>query len=85
MDDYISRQVALNLLTKWADGYNYIEVETQSAINEFEQLPSVDAVEVVRCKDCKWKDGAECVRFSDVRPFPYDYCSRGERRTDGLN
>lgn len=43
MADYISRQAALNLLTKWADGYNYIEVETQSAINEFERLPSADA------------------------------------------
>lgn len=43
MDDLISRQVALNLLTKWADGYNYIEVETQSAINEFERLSSADA------------------------------------------
>ena len=40
--DTISRQTAINLLTKWANGYNYIEVETQSAINKFEQLPSAD-------------------------------------------
>lgn len=38
--------------------------------------------EIIRCKDCKWKYGAECVRFADVRPFPDDFCSRGERRID---
>ena len=39
--------------------------------------------EIIRCKDCKWKQGAECVRFADVRPFADDFCSRAERRTDG--
>ena len=41
-----------------------------------------DMVEVVRCKDCKWKQGSECVRFADIRPFGDDFCSRGERRED---
>ena len=36
--------------------------------------------ELIRCKDCKWKQGSECVRFADVRPFPDDFCSRAERR-----
>lgn len=44
--------------------------------------PTADVVEVVRCKDCRWKQGSECVRFADVRPFPDDFCSRAERRTD---
>ena len=39
-----------------------------------------NVVEVIRCKDCKWKQGAECVRFADVRPFSDDFCSRAERR-----
>lgn len=39
--------------------------------------------DIIRCKDCKWKQGAECVRFADVRPFADDFCSRAERRTDG--
>ena len=34
--------------------------------------------ELIRCKDCKWKQGSECVRFADVRPFPDDYCSRAK-------
>lgn len=36
--------------------------------------------EIIRCEECKWKQGAECVRFADVRPFPDDYCSRAERK-----
>ena len=44
--------------------------------------PTADVVEIVRCKDCKWKQGSECVRFADVRPFADDYCSRAERRAD---
>ena len=38
--------------------------------------------EIIRCKDCKWKQGSECVRFAEVRPFPDDFCSRAERRND---
>ena len=59
----------------------------ESAINtirgNLRNAPSVQP-EIVRCKDCKWKQGSECVRFSDVRPFPDDFCSRAERRTDDL-
>lgn len=38
--------------------------------------------EIIRCKDCKWKQGSECVRFAEVRPFPDDFCSRAERREE---
>lgn len=41
MSDLISRQDAINLLEKWADGYNYIEVETEMAIKQFQHLQSV--------------------------------------------
>ena len=49
---------------------------------------AVDAVEVVRCKDCKFTDGfrefdfATCYRRNNVVKFD-DFCSYGERRTDG--
>ena len=47
---------------------------------------TIDAVPVVRCKDCVFFDGKEIrnlCRHSDamVTPEPEDYCSRGERRT----
>lgn len=40
MSDLISRQDAINLLKKWSDGYDYIEIETELAIKEFQHLPS---------------------------------------------
>lgn len=59
--------------------------------------PAVDAIEVVRCKDCKWYMPGEL--FTDImfchrlkkengKPAKYnfcddDFCSYGERRTDG--
>ena len=44
-------------------------------------LPPIQP-EIIRCRECKWKQGSECVRFAEVRPFPNDFCSRAERRTD---
>ena len=61
------------------------------------EAPTVDAVPVVRCKDCKWfanNNGGEwfgCWLFNAIRavpeyaPTPDDFCSKGERkgRDDG--
>ena len=47
------------------------------AIND---APAIDAVEVVRCKDCIWylKDGS-CARH--LKQFEsYDFCSYGKRK-----
>ena len=47
-------------------------------------LPDVDAVEVVRCKDCKCFDGQEiCDRHGFFVGLNIDtfYCADGERRT----
>lgn len=53
-----------------------------------EQAPTVDAVEVVRCKDCKkWlkvePSGTNCryCAISTRSRLPYDFCSYGERRS----
>ena len=49
--------------------------------------PTVDAVEVVRCKDCKnWEDGyfGYCTKIHTA--MDYDgFCSNGERRIDAEN
>ena len=50
----------------------------------------VDAVEVVRCKDCEfWNDGwfpectmGKCKRGNPVLTEPHHYCSYGVRRLD---
>jgi hypothetical protein len=50
-----------------------------------ENAPTIDAVPVIRCKECKQWTGSKCKRFS-FAPFAYcytnpdDYCSRGERK-----
>lgn len=46
--------------------------------------PTVDAVPVVRCKECKWT-GADfvCYRCVMVQHKPEDFCSYGERRGGG--
>ena len=41
MQDLICRQAAIDLLKKWSDGYSWLEIETDFAIEEFKQLPSV--------------------------------------------
>ena len=63
----------------WEDQYDAIK-----AINN---APTVDAVEVVRCKDCKkWlklePSGTNCRVCADSTRIrlPYDFCSYGERR-----
>ena len=48
--------------------------------NEQDMRVMLAQPEIIRCKDCKWKQGAECVRFAEVRPFPDDFCSRAERK-----
>ena len=51
----------------------------------------VDAVEIVRCKDCKhyklqkksahWENRANyCDRIVTIKVQPYDFCSYGERK-----
>ena len=65
----------------YADGRN-------SAIKFIKAAPSVDAVPVVRCKDCVWFKGkhgcplAESEYFKSGKLLPHenDFCSYGERR-----
>ena len=92
MGDLISRQAAIDYCyqlinveyEQGSDEMNYGQErvnQTETILHHLEFMPSAQP-EIVRCKDCKWKQGAECVRFADVRPFADDFCSRAERRTD---
>ena len=51
-DDTISRQDAIDAIERNAYRHTY----HSQIIDIVESLPSADAVEVVRCKDCKWSD-----------------------------
>lgn len=56
---------------------------------EIDIAPTIDAVEVVRCKDCVyWQDNnggyphEDCKWGHEETPDAEDYCSFGERRKD---
>ena len=61
---------------------------------EIDRAPTIDAVEVVRCKDCKhWSGlvlGMRCM-YHSFPPNAYiykqadDFCSKGERREDNAD
>ena len=65
--------------------------EVQDYIDRVETSPTVDAVEVVRCKDCKYwdKDALWCdinspqLSESHMNWYEDDFCSAAERKGDG--
>ena len=57
-------------------------------IDAFDYLPAADVVEVVRCKDCIFKDypneyGVCCCNRTGEEIQLNDFCSYGERNEDG--
>ena len=61
--------------------------EVDDMKDELENAPTVDAVEVVRCKNCKWfrvhKTAVWCGNEEGLVYPQYDsFCSCGERRED---
>lgn len=85
----IDADIALENIDEWLDtvgtamigrGLSYY-AELQGCI---EGAPTVDAVPVVRCKDCEHYSGSSSVcnlylHFS-IAVKPDDFCSHGERR-----
>ena len=99
LNDTISRQVAIDALKAMAvPRYKDLACEDiwerdrtlDRAIDVMHGLPSADAVQVVRCKDCvcwdtSWKptraiEGAYWCSNNDIYTESDDYCSLGERK-----
>lgn len=73
-----------NPLTDWEYGYT---CGIERAESEIECAPIVDAVPVIRCKDCKFLRFTGTVwkcqnRLVMMLCEPNDYCSRGERKEE---
>lgn len=92
MSDLISRQSAIKAIEELQDCYNgFSDTYDKACIIEvLEEEPSIDAVQVVRCKECKWYGrvdkrrfyrGSDCLqkRIDTIVP-ERDFCSRGERK-----
>lgn len=74
MDDLISRQAAKLAVIEKGQASKRYKLGEFWELNRDEIWEALDSVppaqpEIVRCKDCKWKQGSECVRFAEVRPF----------------
>lgn len=91
MDDLISRQSAIDAVYKCTDYYvgNLpVMIDKADAYKALADLPTVDAVPVVRCKDCRfstWYDAADgvkrcfCDRHGSAGHTEKDFCSYAER------
>ena len=98
--EYIKRQDAF-VASRKIGQKAYAAKDTAGAVtamqitDELRAIPPVDAVAVVRCKDCKYvahyTDGhMECRLIANLRPVPCtyltmkdeDFCSYGEKREE---
>ena len=84
MDDYISRQAAMEALDKeYRYGADIDRCGLATALDEIESLPAADVVQVVRCKDCKFRENDD---FCTGRGFPCQlvpddgFCDKGKRK-----
>ena len=91
MNDLISRSVLLEKatnVTKYDEGGWGMDLRAVT-VDDVENAPAVDAVEVVRCKDCVYWPKAKVNRkgflicpASGMEITATDFCSYGERRGD---
>lgn len=74
------RLVDISVLKK----QDFQDFSPDDVLYAIDNTPNVDAVEVVRCKDCKyWEDNKYCAtRVIDNETEPNDYCSWGQKRED---
>lgn len=92
-DDLISRSAAIEELMDWVD-HEHEMIHWTGIKAMLECLPAVDAVPVIRCRDCQYwvcADTVGLVRYGDctnghsiisrhAMPNENYYCADGERR-----
>lgn len=92
-DELISREAAKEEILAWARCItNPKYLNTEDAMFVLDNLPSVDAVKVVRCKDCEYFLKAEVngngfliCQVTDKEIFEDDFCSYGERKEENAD
>ena len=83
--DLFSRQAAIKYLMtnmNWydEDGYESDDDYKREYITELiNGVPSAQP-EIIRCKECLWRIGRDCTRFTDLPVYMDDYCGRAKRR-----
>ena len=101
MSDYISREAAIAYIREQSEELQkaFEELGGESGIyadayndlaEDFHRIPAVDAVPVIRCKDCKFYNpgsyyiGCESAK-GIIGPSDVDFCSYGEKREKPIN
>ena len=74
------------------DDFDVLVVDWDDMIICIDNAPTIDAVQVVRCKDCRWgREVCGNIECSVDRNLPPEYhgyewfCPNGERRTNEVN
>ena len=88
MSDLIDREKLLNSVEafcEWCDNHDFCPTcETNDCIQEIKNAPTVDAVTVVRCKDCRYctdcKYGDAYCMMNMIWYKEDHYCSDGIRK-----
>ena len=90
MSDLIRRQDVIEVIKQFSTDNIRLRNGLMEMANHMELIPSADAVEVVRCKDCKsgrpYKHTEEYVACEvDCEPIDRDsdfFCAYGKRRSE---
>ena len=96
MDDYISRQAALDAIDCdiTITGRQNAELAASTIgafVDRVKALPAADVIPVVRCKDCEWAIKStelpgwymcKCEEAFDYYAKPDDFCSYGKKREE---
>ena len=86
MSDFISKQAAIDAIKRYESAYSYdLNNGLILAMNAVVDVPTIDAVPVVRCKDCKHNllsrvSGNALCYLGMSLSHPYDFCSQAERK-----
>lgn len=80
MNDLVSRQVAIDRLIE-----KFPYIDPMAIIRVVSDLPAVDAIPVIRCKDCARCSIEVCNDYwcDGKKVWKDHYCGYAERRTDG--
>lgn len=92
LDDFLKRYTGMEKDGKLVFAACEIKQDFADMISN---APTLDAVPIVRCRDCKhykpqkksahWENRANyCGRIVTIKTQPYDFCSYGERK-DGAD
>ena len=86
MNDLISRKEAIEWVQNILATHLYYHpcsksrnVPIDEVIDRLERVPSIDAVPVIRCKDCARRTFTKCP-MAIGHQSDYDFCSRAERK-----